>query len=364
MTAFFVNTRRFRTRVLSSYFLVMAALIHQGSFAQKVGVGTANPLRMFSVNGSIMLDQGNKNDDELDSAALVFGSIGSVGITSKKTPGGNVNGLNFWTGTQKRLSISNLGHVGIGPLTSPSYRLWVQDGNSYFDGNISAEKSVRTSQSVAIGGNVDTLYRLRVWDGNTRLGGDVHATGNAAIGGDVDADYKLRVWGGNTRLGGDMYATGKAAIGGAVDDNFRFRVHNGNSQFGGDVAVTGSLNTNNLQVANNLTIGGKGSVRSNGATPLKIHFTSVFVDHSFSGSGQLAVYAVNLPDFDNIDDVRLSVSHFEAILPIGYNPQHLLAYFSDIDPVQNKAVLVLRSIASHNFHIGGTYYITAFLKDN
>ena len=49
---------------------------------------------------------------------LAFGSTGTV-ITSKQTPGGNQNGLDFWTSYVDQMSITPSGYVGIG-TTQPN----------------------------------------------------------------------------------------------------------------------------------------------------------------------------------------------------------------------------------------------------
>lgn len=302
--------------------LLLAAVIAAHSTkAQNVGIGTLAPQKKLTVNGSIMLDQGNQNNGTLDTAALLFGNTGTVGINSRKI-GSGANGLSFWTGGSANLNIASDGNIGIGGAPSATYRLRVNSGNSYFEGNIYSEGTFTNLGNAAIGGGLDPAYRLRVYDGNTRFGGDMHATGNVAIGGDVDATYKLRVIGGNSRFGGDFHATGNGAIGGDVDPAWRLRVYGGNSRFGGDVQVTGdmtttgltatSVSTTTLAVNTSLTIDGKGSVRSNGPSPLRIGFSQVFVNEALGVNGNVAVLA-NISDFtgDN-DDVRVMVSHFVA----------------------------------------------------
>ena len=295
--------------------LIAAIIAAHCANAQNVGIGTVAPQKKLTVNGSIMLDQGNQNIGTLDSAALLFGNTGTVGINSRKIGSGS-NGLSFWTGGAANLNIASDGNIGIGGAPSATYRLRVNSGNSYFEGNIYIEGTLTNLGNTAIGGSIDPAYRLRVYDGNTRFGGDMHATGNVAIGGDVDAAYKLRVIGGNSRFGGDFHATGNGAIGGDVDPSWRLRVYGGNSRFGGDVQVTGDLSTTGLSASSisttSMTIDGKGSVKSNGASPLRIGFNQVFVNEALGVNGNVAVLA-NISDFtgDN-DDVRVMVSHFAA----------------------------------------------------
>jgi Phage T4 tail fibre len=84
--------------------------------AQNIGINTATPLRTFSVNGSIIVDQTSKNFGTLDSASLVFGSSPMVvGISSNKAMAGfNPRGLDFWTNNFKRMSVTENGNVGVG----------------------------------------------------------------------------------------------------------------------------------------------------------------------------------------------------------------------------------------------------------
>lgn len=84
---------------------IPAILMVINSTAQNVGIGTVNPLKLFSVNGSILVDEGNLNTGFLDSAALRFGTNANVGISSNQAGAGtNLNGLDFWTNNTKRIT--------------------------------------------------------------------------------------------------------------------------------------------------------------------------------------------------------------------------------------------------------------------
>ena len=76
--------------------------------------------------GVLGIDQGNNNNGFLNNgntngAGLAFGAGATgEGIASKRTPGGNQNGLDFYTSFSNRMSILNNGYVGIGrqsPIT-------------------------------------------------------------------------------------------------------------------------------------------------------------------------------------------------------------------------------------------------------
>ncbi len=327
-----------------------------GASAQNVGIGTASPQKKLTVRGSVMLDQGNQNDGTIDSAALVFGSAGTVGINSRKS-GSQANGLSFWTGGLRQLNISQDGNVGIGDWPLASYRFRVANGDSHFGGSVLAQTNL------AIGGNLDASYRLRVYDGNSRFGGDMHATGNVTIGGELDPAYRLRVIGGNSRFGGNLYATGYMAVGGDVDENFRLRVWDGNSRFGGDVQVTGTMDVASVAVGSSMTIGGNGSVRSNGPSSLRIGFDKKSVNEFIPNNSGILINA-SITDFtgDN-DDVRVFVSQIlhdqGGIVPWS----RIIVTVASVDAGNNTVNLWLHNAGGGAGLLKGTIYLTTIAKD-
>ncbi|MDO7876960.1 hypothetical protein Q5H93_19595 [Hymenobacter sp. ASUV-10] len=101
-------------------------------------------------------------------SGLRFGGMGSgEGIASKRTAGGNVNGLDFFTNFTPRLSVSNGGNVGIGTDT-PGQKLDVR-GNSSVSGNAN------------VGGN-------NVVGGSNVVGGNSLVTGYGQVGTDLGVD--------------------------------------------------------------------------------------------------------------------------------------------------------------------------------
>lgn len=297
---------------MKQYLVFLLLLSATGNaYAQNVGVGTNNPLRKFSVAGSIMIDQNNTNTGGLDSAALVFGSGGLSGISSPKS-GSSENELRFWTSGFNSMRLSPVGNLTIGSGATSTWRLWVRAGDANFEGRVQADGSM------SVGGPLDQNYRLRVYDGSARIGGDFHATGYTAIGGGVDSNYRLRVWDGNSRFGGDLYATGNMAVGGSPDNSHKFRVYSGTSRFGGNVSVDGVMEATTIESFNligthaqvsSLTINGKGSVRSNGSSDLRIGFDQVSVNSAIAPGGGVTVTA-NITDFSGgSSDVRVMVSH-------------------------------------------------------
>ncbi len=96
-----------------------------------LGIGTNAPSTTLAVAGAITVDHSSLNDGTsglFPTTALRFGSGAGEGISSKKTVGGNVNGLDFWTSTVNRMSITNAGNVGIG-TSAPNIKLDVRGTN-------------------------------------------------------------------------------------------------------------------------------------------------------------------------------------------------------------------------------------------
>ena len=134
-----------------------------------VGIGTAAPSQKLDVVGSAafsgnlsakgatVVDAGSTNNGTLSAGgSLRFGDPLYTGeaIISKRTAGGNQYGLDFLVGAFSRLSITNIGNVGIG-ITTPTNKLEVSGGNALIDGNLSITKN--TSLKGIVGINGDTL---------------------------------------------------------------------------------------------------------------------------------------------------------------------------------------------------------------
>ncbi len=83
-----------------------------------VGIGTTNPPQKLSIAGGLNIDQLDANDNTLANG-LRFGqgSSSGEGIASKRTANGNRFGLDFYTDSKPRMSITNGGAVGIGTTT-------------------------------------------------------------------------------------------------------------------------------------------------------------------------------------------------------------------------------------------------------
>lgn len=72
-----------------------------------------------SVSGSMAVDQQNANDGAFNNGSpagtgIAFGTGSGEGIASKRTPGGNQYGLDFYTNFTPRVSVTNDGNVNAG----------------------------------------------------------------------------------------------------------------------------------------------------------------------------------------------------------------------------------------------------------
>lgn len=98
-----------------------------------VGIGTEDPEEQLSVNEGINIDQANMGDGQLVNG-LRFGSSSGEGIASKRTEGGNKNGLDFYTNNSNRIAITNDGNIGIS-TTTPAQKLDI-NGNANINGDM------------------------------------------------------------------------------------------------------------------------------------------------------------------------------------------------------------------------------------
>jgi len=85
-----------------------------------VGIGTTAPTQKLDVNGSInaassiYLDGANSNTGTKTPGVIFGGSSSGEGISSKRTSGTDQYGLDFYTASSLRMSVTQTGNVGIG----------------------------------------------------------------------------------------------------------------------------------------------------------------------------------------------------------------------------------------------------------
>lgn len=107
------------------------------SALRSLQIGTCDSCEKITVGGGLVLDRYGVNNGNL-SSALKFGACNSgEGIASQRTGSSNKDGLDFFTMSIKRMSITNGGKVGIGTV-NPDMQLTVRSTFTGDDGiNIS-----------------------------------------------------------------------------------------------------------------------------------------------------------------------------------------------------------------------------------
>ncbi|MBC7532047.1 MAG: tail fiber domain-containing protein [Oligoflexus sp.] len=174
-----------------------------------VGIGTTSPQQKLSVNGYLNVDQNDQDSGatgSLNFHGLNFGNSSGESIGSKRTAGGNNNGLDFYTNWTNRLAITNTGNVGIGttspgfPLNFPSslgdkISLWGNSGGHYGFGIQNSLLQIHTDASgadVAFGYGSSAAFTetMRIkGNGNVGIGTtapksilDIASTANSTLG--------------------------------------------------------------------------------------------------------------------------------------------------------------------------------------
>lgn len=86
--------------------------IRQGG---NTGIGTSNPGARLTVQGGMILDNAGAQGASITAASsLIFGGASGEGIASARTAVANQFGIDFYTNSANRMSITNRGWVGIG----------------------------------------------------------------------------------------------------------------------------------------------------------------------------------------------------------------------------------------------------------
>ncbi|MES1215175.1 MAG: tail fiber domain-containing protein [Bacteroidota bacterium] len=103
---------------MKKYLLLLTTILFSSMlFSQTVTNGSIN---------SLNIDPGNTNNGN-SLPGLNFGLNSGEGLASKRTSGGNQNGLDVYTNAASRLSITNTGFIGIG-TASPQKQLSIATG--------------------------------------------------------------------------------------------------------------------------------------------------------------------------------------------------------------------------------------------
>jgi hypothetical protein len=332
--------------------VLIASMINAGS--QNVGIGTAAPSHKLHVIGEIVASDYIHAATYLRAGSSTFSNSYRLQINNGNSL---LGGKLYVGGTAPANEQFYVSGPGIGGTSA-----------RFANGNVIVENDFVASGNVAIGGSLDNNYKLRVYDGNARIGGDFHATGNAAIGGSVDNNFRLRIYDGNARIGGNAEVTGQltagsAAIGGSIDDNFRLRIYDGNARVGGNAEITGELTAGSVAIDNTLTIGGNGSVRSNGASPLRIGFDVKAVDVYIANNAKVSVTA-NITDFSgDYDDIRVMVSHVVGDVASGLTWAEMIVTVMAPNSGTDTCIIWITNKSGENGVLKGTIYLTSIAKN-
>ena len=392
---------------MKKWSIILACQVWLGAAAQNVGIGSLNPQKKLTVNGSILLDETNTNDGAIDSAALLFGTNGGVGIASKKTSAGWQNGLAFFTSSQNRMTITTAGLIGvntinptstfhvngsirsntdiwagglarfdgrvaIGGAGAPEYKLH-NNGNSYLDGNVNItgttaltgalnvsgyttfNNGFRLNGNMGINGPSSGAYGLYVHTLPSFFQGAVSTGGSATIGSTLNVN-------GDGIIDNNFRVNGRVGINGATNGNYGLIVNNANSYFDGNATVQSNLTVQgNTSLQGNVTIQGNGHVRSNGASSLRIGFATKFVSGGYEAHDERA-FVVNLPPFEgSADNIRVNISSFEP--SANSSTSKFKWYVYDVD--SNSDTCKIRVINETNdlVSFNGTFYLMIVMKD-
>lgn len=383
------------------YIFIPGIFLPALSYSQNIGIGTPNPQKLLSVNGSILLDQGNTNIGTLDSAALLFGTLGGVGISSQKSAGEMIWGLSLWTDNQPRINIRHNGNVGIGTsdpvynlhiigsayassffrapygyfssrvgingFGNESYRLHVNEGDSYFGGKGTFEGAIGvgaanlTGHKLYVSGTSQFTSTVNI--GGILNGTSAGFTNNIVVGTTASIGTNLTV-GNDGIIEGNFRVNGRVGINGPTQSEYKLIVNGGNSYFQGNIVSSGNGTVmGTMNAAGDLIIKGKGHVRSNGSSNLRIGFDSRAMNVTIAGGGVVDVIA-NITDFaGGASDIRVSIAQFDP----DPAPQYVYwTYFDmkiyDVDPETDQCRIRIWNRAASQYTLKGTLYLTSIVR--
>lgn len=133
-----------------------------------VGIGTNQPGNKLSIVGGVTIDGGGSNSGTLANAIRFGGDTQGEGIASRKTVGANQHGLDFFTSSISRLSITQSGNVGIG-TSAPASTLSVL-GNADVSGNLGIGTGSPTAP-------LDVLNSMRITNSDPAKYVEIKTTG-------------------------------------------------------------------------------------------------------------------------------------------------------------------------------------------
>jgi hypothetical protein len=355
-----------------SVFILLAAVLFviNTTKAQNMGIGTATPLSKLHVaGGNVLVDSnlfvnGNSIFLQKFTVGLVFGDsdhkfrvTGGKTWTSTLTAGGegfagkmfsvygnaqisqnlNTGSLNV---TEDGVVNGNFrvdGRIGINGPTNSSYGLIVNNADSYLQGDAIVDGNARINGRIGINGPTNASYGLMVNNANTYLQGNLTVTDDAVVNGNARVD-------------------GRIGINGATNANYGLMVNNAHSYMQGNATITG-----NLTVGGSVSVDGKGLVTSNGPSPLRIGFSSIYIHRDLSGNAD-GWHTFSLPEFGpSVDDVRVGIAQFMP--ESGSDTQDFIWWVGNIDPVANTARIWLRNVTNWGKTLKGTFYFNIIIRD-
>jgi len=163
-----------------------------------VGIGLGNPQDKLGIRGGIAVDQDNQNSGTTANT-LRFGNFSGEAIGSKRTETGNQYGLDFYTASIIRMSISNGGNVQV------ANNLSVQNGKGIIR-NVDGTQLKKLSTNITVSGAFfagETRTFLINWPENFGAAPEAFA-GNIVSGAGGWAEVVLSV-SNPTTTGGVLY---------------------------------------------------------------------------------------------------------------------------------------------------------------
>ncbi len=309
--------------------------------AQNIGIGTANPLEKLHVAGTVLADHLRVQQSGQFDVRL---AINSVPQNSYRL---FVNGGNtFLGGTLETSGSTTVGH-----------NLSVAN-----DGII--ENNFRINGRIGIGGATNGNYQLMVNNGNSYFEGNLTATGNASVNGAITAGTNVSV-GNNLIVANDAIITenfrvnGRVGINGGTHGSYGLMVNNSNSYFQGNITATGTV-----AASGNLTIKGNGHVRSAGSSNLRVGFTSKAVNVVINNGASVSVTA-NITSFEgaSTDDARVFVA--QVVNDIGSTVpwSEVNITVMGVNPGSGTCLLWLHNASGSTGTVAGTIYLTTIARE-
>lgn len=180
----------------------------------KVGIGTEEPQEQLSVIKGMNIDHNNENDGTLANG-LKFGNSSSEGIASKRTEGGNKNGLDFYTNYLNRLTIGNDGNIGIGTTTPTQAKLVV---NGSVNGSLGNFAYFRNASPLTGTNTTGNTYNYSIYASHRIAATEFNAF----------SDARIKVIKGISDNEKDLETLSKIQI---TDYQFKDKIDKGNGQY-------------------------------------------------------------------------------------------------------------------------------------